>query len=132
MNRSFYDNLWQVELQVSVPILYRQANCTLSIQLSSELYSSIMMAFTINVDILDRDDALVRGTAYDEHSLGLRKQHDPFDMQLSIPYIFWVILGLYVVLFALEFRFVLQKNEAVSSSLRAKIKEEKRIEKLLE
>lgn len=42
--------------------MYREMNCTLSLKISSELFSSIMMAFKINVDILDRDDNLIKGT----------------------------------------------------------------------
>lgn len=54
--------------------------------------------------------------------MGLRKQHDPFDMELSIPYIFWIILFLYIILFVFEFKFVINKNAEVTHSLREKIK----------
>lgn len=54
--------------------------------------------------------------------MGLRKQHDPFDMELSIPYIFWIILVLYIILFAFEFKFILKKNAEVTYNLREKIK----------
>lgn len=40
---------------LSIPILYRNESSTLSVKLQSELYSSIMMSFEINVDLLDQD-----------------------------------------------------------------------------
>lgn len=76
----------------------------------------------MNVDILDKDDNLIKGE-YNETKLGMRKLHDPFDMELSIPYLFWVIVGIYVVLFSLELKELINRNREVSRILRDRIRE---------
>ena len=62
----------------------------------------------------------------------MRKIHDPFNMELTLPFIFWIIVALYILLFTLEFKYILDRNRSVNKQLRIKIREEKRIEKLLE
>ncbi len=91
-------------------------------KIESEVYSSLMMNFFVNVDILDRDDNLV-SEEFNNDKLGIRKLHDSFNMQLSIPFIFWVIVFSYIILLALELRYLVKKNREVSRLLRIKIKE---------
>lgn len=43
-------------------------------------------------------------------------------MELSIPYIFWIILFLYIILFFFEFKFIMKKNAEVTNNLREKIR----------
>jgi uncharacterized BrkB/YihY/UPF0761 family membrane protein len=57
----------------------------------------------------------------------MRKIHDPFNMELTLPFIFWIIVGLYIFLFALEFKYILERNRQVNKQLRKRIREEKRI-----
>lgn len=53
-------------------------------------------------------------------------------MGLSIPYLFWVIIGIYVILFSLELKELIHRNREVSRLLRERIREERKIEKLLD
>jgi hypothetical protein len=57
----------------------------------------------------------------------MRKIHDPFNMELTLPFIFWIIVGLYLLLFSLEFKYILDRNRNVNKQLRIKIREEIRI-----
>lgn len=52
-------------------------------------------------------------------------------MDLEMPYIEWVVLFFSMVVFALEFAFLVRRNEEVNDQLRTKIREEKKIEKLM-
>ena len=53
-------------------------------------------------------------------------------MELSMPFLRWGILGLFVIVTCLEYRFLVQKSNYIDDKLEKKMKEEDRIEKLLE
>ena len=53
-------------------------------------------------------------------------------MELSMPFLRWVILGLFVIVTCLEYRFLVQKSKYIDDKLEKKMKEEDRIQKLLE
>jgi hypothetical protein len=48
-------------------------------------------------------------------------------MELDAPFLEWIILLLFLIVFTLEFTFLFRKNEEVNDNLRLKIIEEKRI-----
>ena len=52
----------------------------------------------------------------------MRKINDPFNMELTLPFIFWIIVGLYILLFTLEFKYILDRNRNVNKQLRIKVR----------
>lgn len=67
-----------------------------------QIYSSMLMQYKMDIDIVDQDLNQVNSQSpFSEDNLGVRKLPDPHDLELDTPYLNWLCLILYMVLFLL-------------------------------
>lgn len=77
----------------------------------------------MDVDIVDTDLNQVNSQSPNsEENLGTRKLNNPHDLELDTPYLNWLCLIIYMVLFLLEYRFIIHKNHYLNEIIEAKLK----------
>lgn len=91
---------------MTIPILYRAEAAFLVLKVSTEFHSGLQALFKISTDIVDSHEQQVRSG----QGLGIRKLTSFHDMAIQMKYIGWINLALYLTLFLMEYRYILQRN----------------------
>ena len=53
LNRTFYQNLWKIQIIVNIPIVYRGDTMQMKLQFDGQIYFSLLMQYKLDVSFVD-------------------------------------------------------------------------------